>query len=147
MAEPETSIAQKPPEAQGHTLTPSRVRDIAKKCLFAESEIVNGNLPPERLVIGDAIVRKYGFDRDRIEIHKPEIREMLDELPEVFKEGMSFLNACYDKHGYHWGEHIDMGTLFALGQAAGMVESCLPREMWSLLPGGMPYYRVLEVKP
>jgi len=50
------------------------------------------------------------------------------------------LNACYTKAGEHWGEHVSMDRLFTLGQAAGYVKCCLPRELWPALPGSMPYY-------
>lgn len=72
---------------------------------------------------------------------------MLSELPKEFKKesggGMSFLNACNTSKGEQWtGEHAKMEQLFALGIASGMVECLLPRELWSSLPGGVPYYVV-----
>ena len=54
--------------------------------------------------------------------------------------GWSFLQACVDKNGNHWGEHSNMEELFCLGIAIGKVESLLPRDMWKVLPGGVPYY-------
>ena len=58
-------------------------------------------------------------------------------------QGSSFLNACYDRDGDLWtGDHATMEQLFVLGIAAGMVNCLMPRDMWPVLPGGMPYYSV-----
>jgi hypothetical protein len=46
------------------------------------------------------------------------------------------------KHGEHWGEHPTMGMLFALGIGAGLASYPIPREMWSALPGGVPYVTI-----
>jgi len=73
---------------------------------------------------------------------------MVDELSPKFSEGWSFLQMCEDKHGQQWtGEHRAMEELVVLGQAAGFVALLAPREMWPVLPGGMPYYQtgVFEV--
>ena len=35
-----------------------------------------------------------------------------------------------------------MEDLFCLGIAIGKVQYCLPRETWSLLPGGVPYLMI-----
>ena len=76
------------------------------------------------------------------------IVEMLEQLPFKFREsgggGWSFLNACRRADGYHWGEHIDMARLFALGMAVGRVKPSLPDSMIHLLPGGMPYFVFLD---
>ncbi len=72
---------------------------------------------------------------------------MLDELPDSFKKsgggGMSFQNACVDKQGNQWTDfHQRMEQLFQLGIGIGKVELLMPREMWAMLPGGMPYYAI-----
>jgi hypothetical protein len=35
-----------------------------------------------------------------------------------------------------------MDKLFSMGIAVGLVKAYFPRRMWSILPGGMPYYVV-----
>jgi hypothetical protein len=35
-----------------------------------------------------------------------------------------------------------MDKLFSMVIAVGLVKACFPRCMWSILPGGMPYYVV-----
>jgi hypothetical protein len=68
---------------------------------------------------------------------------LLNELPSSFKKdiggGWSFLQACETKDGVQWGEHRNMEQLFVLGMALGKVRYCLPRDLWQVLPGGMPY--------
>lgn len=42
------------------------------------------------------------------------------------------------KEGNQWGEHLNMEQLVVLGVASGNLQYCLPKQMWSMLPGGMP---------
>jgi hypothetical protein len=90
------------------------------------------------------------FNSKALEGSKERIRELLLELPEGFIKsgsggGWSFLEAANDKHGNQWtGMHMVMAQLFGMGQAAGLVESLLPRELWAVAPGGMPYYVVID---
>lgn len=120
------------------------VSAIFKDCLFAEQPVRRSYLPAE------GVTMKVGFDPDKVSAHDGEIAALLAELPDQFDEvkggGWSFLNACYDKHGAQWtGMHSVMEELFLLGIAAGRVKCLLPREMWSALPGGVPYYVVLAM--
>jgi hypothetical protein len=121
-------------------LNAEHVNAVFMDCLFRDGEDASKHVKAE------GIVRNVGFHPERLESHKAEIVAMLDELPEQFHEksggGWSFLNACMDKHGNHWGEHINMEQLFQLGIGIGKVKSLMPREMWRALPGGMPYYVV-----
>jgi hypothetical protein len=120
-------------------LTASRVETLFVDCL--------GN-PGEDTVEVDIIVGKALFRRDKIEEHKGEIFALLMELPIEFREsgggGWSFLNAYNDQSGRQWGEHQDMARLFGLGQAADLVTCQLPRSMWAILPGGVPYYSIKD---
>lgn len=125
-------------------LTADNVRAVVKDCLFKD------DIPQEELmakaVIVPGIMHKWGFVPEKLEEHKQEIIEMLSQLPDEFMQGkgggMSFLNACVRKDGEQWAEHPTMDMLFSLGQGIGVVECCMPRELWSVLPGGMPYYAV-----
>jgi hypothetical protein len=120
-------------------LNPAAVERVFRDCLFADGE------DTAAAVIAEGIVTKVGFNPDRLTAHADEVTALLDELPDDFKAsgggGTSFLNACNDKHGHQWtGLHQNMEQLFLLGLASGRVESLMPREMWSILPGGMPFY-------
>jgi hypothetical protein len=124
-------------------LDPERVEAIFKDCLFKEGE------PTEPRVEVEGIVNRFGFHPERVEQHSEEIGALLAELPDEFKQssggGWTFLNACNDRHGNQWtGLHQRMEQLFALGMATDRVACQLPREMWAVLPGGVPYYIVKD---
>jgi hypothetical protein len=128
-------------------LTSERVEIIYKSCLFSTTP----NVIDQTNVI-HGIMSKTLFDPERIEQHRKEIDELLDELPEGFHEktggGWSFLQACVDKNGNQWtGMHLTMDRLFQLGMAIGKVEYVFDnRDLWQILPGGMPYI-VIKEKP
>lgn len=103
---------------------------------------------PEKTIIAEGVVHTFGFNADKLATHKQEIIDLLNELPDNFKEevggGWSFIQACIDKNGNHWGEHHSMEELFCLGIAIGRVKCLMPRAMWGILPGGVPYYTVCK---
>jgi hypothetical protein len=128
-------------EDTGFALTADRVSEVFLDCLFQQGEDTT-----ER-VVAEGIVSTVGFHPRRLEGHRKDIEEMLAELPDSFMAskgaGASFLNACLDRNGRQWtGLHQTMEQLFQLGLAIGRVTACVSREMWHLLPGGMPYYTV-----
>jgi hypothetical protein len=91
------------------------------------------------------------LDLKKLEGVKKEVSVMLAELPDNFKKkegeevsGWSLLNACEDRNGNQWtGFHQTVEQLFVLGMGIGKVEYTFPREIWSMLPGSMPYYTIL----
>lgn len=124
-------------------LTAERVDYIFRDCLFRDGENTDQHIRAE------GIIYQIGFHPGRIQEHRAEIVALLDELPDVFKEsgggGMSFLQACIDKHGIQWtGEHATMEQLFLMGLAIKKVHLLMPRELWNALPGGMPYYVITK---
>lgn len=105
----------------------------------------------QRVVEVGGIVQTVVFDVASLERNSQGVREMLKQLPsEFFSDsggGWSFLNMCVTKDGVQWGEHPDMEQLMMLGIGLGYVSMPLPREMWAVLPGGMPYIVInAEVK-
>jgi hypothetical protein len=115
-------------------LNGEKVRSVFMDCLFQEGE------DSTKHVRADGIVNNVGFHPGRLEQHRAEIVEMLDELPDQFKEsnggGWSFLQ---------WTDfHQRMEQLFQLGIGINRVKCLLPRELWKALPGGMPYYVILD---
>lgn len=117
-------------------LDPDQVTDTFTDCQGRDVEV-------------DAIVGMVRFDRTKLEAKRELITAMLLELPEQFREsaggGWSFLQACDDRHGNQWtGFHRTMAMLFAMGQGLGLVKSLMPRELWPALPGGVPYYVILD---
>ena len=127
-------------------LTSKNVETIFIDCLFNKDELKDGN-PPEDAVMVEGVINKFGFHPKRLESHWQEIRKLLMELPENFQSGKgggwSFLNACMDKDGHQWGEHRNIEQLLALGIATKQVKIQLPRDMWKVLPGGMPYFCII----
>lgn len=123
-------------------LTAENVHHTFMDCLFDDDE------EKKDPVIVEGITLSVGFNPDRLKKNEENIYSMLKELPASFQKdsggGMSFLQACEDKDGNQWtGLHQTMQELFLLGLASGKVQYCLPKDLWSALPGGMPYLTVL----
>jgi len=127
-------------------LTSENVCLVFRDCLWDDKdhEGRSNDEMAAKSVVAKGIAVTVGFNPEMVKQHTESISAMLDELPESFSQGMSFLAACDDKGGQQWtGEHRVMEQLFLLGMAVGRVKECLPREMWVLLPGGAPYYLVV----
>src|SRR4030067_2795169 len=130
-------------------IDPTEVEKIFTDCLFKDEEIKDGIIEP---VVVEGIMNKFGLHPERLKSHAKEVAAMLEELPEQFHrksekhpsggDGWSFLNACNTKDGEQWtGFHRTMELLFVLGIGLGYVDCPMPRDMWMILPGGVPYYR------
>lgn len=122
----------------------ARLDAIFAACLLNDEEAA---LPPELKptpIIIDGVIRQFGIHPERYKEYAAEIGAMLDQLDPTFHDGWSFLNMPFDKNGEQWGEQLNAEQLVVLGTALGRVSCVLPREMWSVLPGGMPYYTVKE---
>lgn len=115
--------------------------ELFESCLFRDSE------PIEPRVEVEGCLNRFGFHPERLEAARGEVAEMLALLPDEFQQakggGMSFLNACMDRNGNHWAEHRTIDNLVTLGLGLKLVKYCLPRDMWKILPDGMPYFTVL----
>ena len=123
-------------------LTAEKVEVIFLDCLFKDGEDTTNYIPVQGLT------RRFGFHPGRLNSHREEIIELLNELPEPFMEkkggGWTFLKACNTKDGELWGQHPNMEQLFCLGMGIGKVKCLTPREIWPYMPGGRPYYCVME---
>jgi len=134
-------------------LTSEAVEKVFIDSMYRKEEIVidGQRVQPEDAILVEGIMNNFGFHPQRVESHREEIEAFLMELPDDFRStgggGTSFLNACYDRHENHWGEHHNMEQLFVLGLAIGKVSMPMPRDFWSALPGGMPYYTVICDQP
>jgi hypothetical protein len=125
-------------------LTCEAVHAVLRDVVFKGDELQDG-LIPENGVIVDGLITAYAFHPERVAAAKPQIDALLAELPGGFQQGQgggwTFLNACDDKDGVHWGEHRDMEVLICLGIAVGSA-SWMLKEMCEALPGGVPYVEV-----
>lgn len=120
-----------------------KVTEIFNKCLFKDEEIVNGKPVVEPVKV-EGIMNNFGLHPVRIEESADEISGFINELPEEFKNGWSFLNLCQTKDGELWtGAHSVCEQLVVLGLGIGKMKYCCPREMWATLPGGVPYIQVI----
>ena len=122
-------------------ISAERVQELFRHCLGDEGD--------DGVVLVEGVVRSAWFDPSKIEQNRDDIRSILMELPTEFRKssvsgGWSFLNACNDQHGHLWGQHINIEQLLLLGIGAGLAKMLLPRKMWDALPGGMPYFVVLD---
>ena len=124
-------------------LSSENVSQVFTDCLFNKGEDTVGYIKAE------GITATFGFHPTRLENHKQDITDMLNDLPNEFKEGhgkgSSFVNACNDKYGEQWtGLHEVMEQLFVLGIAIGKVTCLLPKEKWYTLPYKLPYYCIMN---
>lgn len=120
-------------------LKSENVETIFMKCLFNEGEDTENRIEVE------GIVGSFGFHPERVAQHKDDIFDMLNQLPDKFKEssggGWTFLNACENSRGEQWtGLHQTMEQLVCLGIAIEKVKFIMPRNLWSMFPGSMPYF-------
>lgn len=123
-----------------------RVDIMFRDCLYAKEELDGSGFPidEDSMIEVKGIVNTFGLNKHRVESHREEVVSYLDQLPDEFKKsgggGWSFLNACNTKDGEQWtGFHIIVEQLMCLGIALDLVRYVMPREMWSMFPGEMPY--------
>ena len=115
-------------------LTAENVTNLFAKCCMdhLNSQMVEG-------IISKAHLNTAG--------HESEIADMLHQLPTQFQQhqggGWTFLNACQRSDGELWtGLQSTVEKLVMLGIATGKVKIQFPREIWDVLPGGVPYFVV-----
>ena len=121
-------------------LTVQNVEDIFRDCL-TESQ---SNAPT---IIGEGVKMNVAFDPEKLHARKADIISMLSHCSKDFfvngGGGMSFLNLCVDNEDNLWaGMHSNVDQLVCLGNAIGKVKFLMPRDMWPILPGGMPYIAI-----
>lgn len=135
-------------------LTSDAVETLISKCLFTEEEAEGREMEDiarEAVLVFNVANNGVGFHPGRLEESREKIVALLNELPVNFREGSggggwSFVNAVLTRDGgeEEWGEHLHADMLVCLGLAIGRVRFCLPRELWSLLPNGAPFFVVTD---
>ena len=104
------------------------------KCLFKEGEDTSNYVKVE------GIMKNFGLHPQRLEEQRELVTAMLAELPVEFKDGWTFLDICTNKNGELWtGEHSVCEQLIVMEIGLNLMDYCFPREMWAILPGGVPY--------
>lgn len=117
---------------------PRLIDSLFTSCLFRDGE------PTDGAVMVEGITAHFGFHPDRLQAAVPELRALVDStVPDAFMSGggggSSFLALAFDRLGCHWAEHPTLQQLVVMCIGAGLADYCLPREVWPVLPGGMPY--------
>ena len=106
-------------------------------CLFKEGEDTTNHVKVEGLT------SMFGLHPQRLEEKRELVTALLAELPAEFKEGWTFLNLCTTKDGEQWtGMHRICEQLVVMAIGLGLIEYCMPKEMWVILPGGVPYLMI-----
>lgn len=118
---------------------------VFSNCLFKDNEDTSS------AIIVEGVKHKVGFDPIKLNSNIDTINSLIEELPEDFfyssnGSGMSFLEAIRDKNGNHWGEHHNVDQLLCLGLAIERIKFLLPRDMWYILPGQMPYFQITDAQ-
>lgn len=112
-------------------------RNAFMDCLFKEGEDTTNHVKVE------GITNMFGLHPQRLEEKRELVTALLAELPAEFKKGYTFLNLCTTKDGELWtGEHRVCEQLVVMAIGLNLMSYCMPREMWSILPGGVPYLMI-----
>lgn len=124
-------------------ISSEKVSKIFKNCLFKDSEVIDGKPVIEPIYV-EGIKCNFGLHPERVKEYSKDIESFINELPNEFKQGWSFLNLCRTKDGELWtGSHQVCEELMALGIASKNIQYCCPKDMWSILPGAMPYLQII----
>jgi len=121
-------------------LTAQNVHQVFLNCMFEEGEST------DNYILAEGLHLSVGFKPERLEDNADNITELLNSLPDSFKNdgaGMTFLNMCNDNLGNQWTDrHQTMDELVCLGIAIGKLSYSSPRELWITFPGGMPFLSI-----
>ena len=125
----------------------SRVEAIFLECMYRAEELKDGKPLEGEPVIVEGDTCTVELHPGRLTGYRKEVKEMLEGLPLEFRTtsgGWTFQNACNDRNGVQWTDfHQHIDQLFQLGIGLGLARCSLSRELWPILPGGVPYYSVL----
>jgi hypothetical protein len=123
-------------------LTAQNVNQLFLYLLFNDGEDTTS------AVIAHGCVHNIGFHPGRLSEKRADILDMLSQLPIEFQKsgggGYTFLNACLTANGDQWGDQQVADQLLVMGIASRYAAILLPRELWSSLPGGVPYFVVFD---
>ena len=115
--------------------------EVFRDCLMSKKDIVNRKADVGYVLI-DGIINKYCLDKCKLKKHEEFIKDYIKELPDEFAEGWSFLNLCCDKENNQWtSSQIVAEQLMVLAMGINKAQYLVPRTMWDMLPGRVPYIR------
>ena len=128
-------------------LTSENVNKIFMDCLFKDEEIDGKDMADIKFIPAEGIISNVGFHPERLESHRKEVTDMVNQLPDKFKPnlggGYTFMNMPFDKNDHQWGEQRNAEQLLQLGIGLGIMKILMPRSMWNVFPGGVPYVAII----
>lgn len=122
-------------------LTPERVNELFTTCLI-QHDISCGT--DDDLIV-EGIKMKVAFSKKSLAILSDDIKVLISQLPEnafnISKgNGMPFILLCNNKDGELWtGVHRIIEELIMLAIGINCCKYLLPKKLWKLLPGRLPY--------
>lgn len=121
------------------------VEQMLKDSLYRSEEIPADGKPPADAVVVEGLVRNFGFHPVRLRAKRAALVELIREIHPNFLSvseggggGWTFLNLPFDRDNGQWGEQINAESLLVRCVGNGLARMW-PREMWDVLPGGVPY--------
>jgi len=121
----------------------ARVVELVDSCLFTEDEVRRHEQDEAIVVTG--VTYQFVFHPGRVREARHELEELVrvivkDEFFDGHGGGWSISQLCESRDGTLWtGEHRTIEGFVCLSIAAGLARYCAPREVWTSLPGGLPY--------
>ena len=117
------------------------IHDTMLHVLYRATEVPDGEIPPDALRI-EGVVRDFALHPGRVEEKRADVltlfATMLGDAAESYHRkgggGQSFLD-----FGGRVGSHQEAESLLVIGIALGIAGYCAPKELWRILPGGLPY--------
>lgn len=124
-----------------YCLTGDRVHTLLGECLSSADS--------RDVAVIHGVSRTFSVDLNKIAAAKSEIGQMLMQMADNFMldgdkaGGWSFLNACVDRRGVQWTDlHSTVEELVVLGMASGLAFYTFSRDIWEVLPGGVPFFTI-----
>jgi hypothetical protein len=110
----------------------------------ADAEDVQKLIDHGEVVAIKGIVNTICFDPQRLEARRDDVLDLIRQLPTPFDVkqggGWSFLNLCQREDGQQWTDlHQTQEVLCLLAVGLKLAKWVMPRDMWDIFPGGMPY--------
>ena len=116
------------------------------KQIFTDTLAENNKVCEEEAQEVEGVQLHVFFCRQKLKHYADQIKTMLKQMNHKYKEGWTFLNFVENGLEFQWTSlHLDADMLLCLGLAHNYIEYCAPRELWSHLPGGVPYIRIINI--
>lgn len=120
--------------------------ELIRYCLFKEEELPGQGRIPDGAVLVEGLTGRFYFHPIRLKEIKSKVKALIKNLvqPSFFTSqggGMSFLKLVEAKDGTIWGEQRSANVLLCLAVALNEATILVPRHLWYLFPGGVPYIR------